>query len=436
MLELDARGRTAKTTIARQAGTGNDVVLTIDPALQRTAQTLLDEAIARRLPSGDSRLDAAAGGAIIAIDVHSGALLAAAAAPRFDPGGFTLVDSQAIQGWLCNPARPLFNRTVQMALPPGSVFKVISAAALLDRGVQPDAPYECQGYLHQSDALRCAVYRRFGIGHGPVTMEDALARSCNVYFFHYAEQIGVTPLVDWAGRLGLGKPTGVDLPGEVNGNVPTAASTNGTASRPDPLMVCIGQGPITATPLQVVRMIAAIANGGYLVTPHVTQRLESPASERGAGSDRPSPRSVTELAWPETRSIAGLTAPMMAVIRKGLRQTVEDEQGTAHAVIDVSHVTVAGKTGTAETGGNQPENSWFVGYAPADQPQVAFVVVLEHGGNSAPATGPVVDYLVKRMDELGYFGPQREQMVSSLGRGTLGHGAPDGSAPDVSAMVK
>src|SRR5262249_51432433 len=139
-------------------------------------------------------------------------------------------------------------RAVQMALPPGSVFKVISAAALLDRGIQPDAPYECQGYLHQADALRCAVYRRFGIGHGPVTMEDALARSCNVYFFHYAEQIGVMPLVDWAGRLGLGKPTCVDLPGEVSGNVPPVATANEATSRPDPLMVCIGQGPITATP--------------------------------------------------------------------------------------------------------------------------------------------------------------------------------------------
>jgi penicillin-binding protein 2 len=426
LLELDARGRAAKTTIARQAGAGKDVVLALDPALQRTAQTLLDEAIARRLPSGDSRLDAAAGGAIVAIDVHSGAILAAAAAPRFGPGSFTTINSEAIQGWLNDPARPLFNRTVQMALPPGSVFKVISAAALLDRGIQPDAPYECQGYLHQSDALRCAVYRRFGIGHGPVTMEDALARSCNVYFFHYAEQIGVLPLIDWAGRLGLGKPTGVDLPGEVSGILPAVPTTNEATTRPDPLMVCIGQGPITATPLQVVRMIAAIANGGYLITPHVTLRLEPFSGERAAGSDRRSPSSVAELAWPKPRPIPGLTPAMMAIIRKGLRQTVEDEQGTAHALIDVSHVTVAGKTGTAETGGNQPENSWFVGYAPADQPQVAFVVVLEHGGNSAPATGPVVDYLVKRMNDLGYFGPQRQQMASSLGRNT----------PDRNTLVK
>jgi len=422
IVQLDARGHTIKSTVAQQPAAGRDVVLTIDPALQRTAQTLLDEALDRRLPSGDGQLDASAGGALLAIDIHSGAILAAAAAPRFDPSKFTDVDNQSINRWLGDPARPLFDRTVQMALPPGSVFKVISAAALLSAGVEPDAPFECQGYLHQPDALRCAVYRRFGIGHGPVTLADALARSCNVYFFHYAEQIGAAPLIDWARRLGMGYKSGVDLPGEVSGNVPATSESGdsnvASLSQPDPLMVCIGQGPITATPLQVVRMMAAIANGGYLVKPHVAQRLASPAGDQPAtaGKRQTLARSSGDIVWPEPRPIAGLNSQILGVIRKGLRQTVADEQGTAHSVIDVGQVTIAGKTGTAETGGNQPENAWFMGFAPADQPQVAFVVVLEHAGNAAPTTGPVIQYLVKRMDELGYFGTQQVRMVGSLNR--------------------
>ncbi|HEY2759197.1 MAG TPA: penicillin-binding transpeptidase domain-containing protein, partial [Pirellulales bacterium] len=400
IIQLDARGHTINSTVTRRPAAGRDVVLTIDSALQRTAQTLLDEALNRRLPSGDGQLDAAAGGALVAIDVHSGAILAAAAAPRFDPSKFTEVDNQSINGWLGDPARPLFDRTVQMALPPGSVFKVISAVALLSAGVEPDAPFECQGYLHQPDALRCAIFRRFGIGHGPVTLADALARSCNVYFFHYAEQIGAAPLVDWARRLGMGDKTGIDLPGEASGNVPATSEAGGESferkaiagstdhgfsapaslSLPDPLMVCIGQGPITATPLQVVRMMASIANGGYLVTPHVAQRLELPIGNQLAedGRRQAIPRPFSDIIWPEPRRIVGLNSQILAVIRKGLRQTVADEQGTAHAVINVGQVTIAGKTGTAETGSNQPENAWFVGFAPAEQPQVAFVVVLEY----------------------------------------------------------
>jgi penicillin-binding protein 2 len=420
--QLDARGRIVSSHVVRQPAAGCDVVLTIDPALQRTAQTLLDEALARRLPGGDGQLDAAAGGALVAIDVHTGAILAAAAAPRFDPGSFTRGDCQSVEQWLNDPARPLFNRCVQMALPPGSVFKIISAAALLTAGVDPEAAFECQGYLHQPDALRCAVFKRFGIGHGPVTMADALARSCNVYFFHYAEQIGARPLIDWAGRLGLGRPTGVDLPGEAGGAVPAISSSSGAAdsniSQPDPLMISIGQGPITATPLQVVRMVAAIANGGFLVTPHLARRLERPTGDEPAKGDQAQQthRPTGDIPIKPPQPIAGLNAQMLAVIRKGLRQTVADQQGTAHAVIDLAQVAIAGKTGTAETGGNQLEHAWFVGYAPADQPRIAFVVVVEHAGNAAPTTGPVVQYLVKRMDELGYFGAESGQAVGSVGK--------------------
>jgi penicillin-binding protein 2 len=425
--KLDARGRVISSSTIRQPATGSDVVLTIDPALQRTAQRLLEEAVARRLPSGNVQSDKCAGGALLAIDIHDGAILAAVAAPRFDPRGFVERDRQKINKWLSDPARPLFDRTVQMALPPGSVFKIVSASALLGAGIDPDAPFECQGYLHQPDVLRCAVYRRFGVGHGAVTMADALARSCNVYFFHYADQIGAAPLLDWGRRLGLGERTGIDLPGEASGNLPrmmadSSRQADANLSSQDPLMLAIGQGPITATPVQIVRMVAAVANGGYLVSPHIAESLKMPTGDRVSESQgtRLSDQSVTKtihVASPQ--AVAGLTVQMQAVIRKGLRQTVADEDGTAHAVIDLDEVAVAGKTGTAETGGNQPEHAWFVGYAPADQPRVAFVVVLEHAGNAGPVTCPVVQYLVKRMDELGYFGASAGRVVGSLDRGDL-----------------
>ena len=143
------------------------------------------------------------------IDVHSGAVLAAASATRFDPAAFASGDSAAIARYLADPGHPLFDRTVQMAIPPGSVFKTVTAVALLqDPAFDPQRPFVCQGYLNSPEGRRCMIYRRYGIGHGPVTLVDALAQSCNVYFFHHAAEIGLPPLLLWGDRLGFGEPHG------------------------------------------------------------------------------------------------------------------------------------------------------------------------------------------------------------------------------------
>ena len=385
-LQVDSHGNPINSTIAREPAAGHDLLLTLDPALERTSQSLLDQALAHRLPSGDDNLDRASGGAILVLDVHTGEILAAASAPRYDPNGFTSGDRDSVDRWLSDPAGPLLDRTIQMALPPGSVFKIVSAAALLAAGVDPRAAVDCRGYLHQPDSLRCAVFRHYGIGHGAVTLADALARSCNVYFFHHAEQLGAAPLVDWARRFELGRPAGVDLPSEALGTIPT-----GDTSKMDGCLLAIGQGPLTTTPLQIVRLMAAIANGGNLVTPHVARLCDSDELNALQSAYRPPHR------------ILGLTPEMLDAIRKGLAQAVTDPQGTAHATVQSSQVTIAGKTGTAETGGNQPEHAWLAGYVPADQPRVAFVVVLEHAGNADIAAGPVARQLVERMNELGCF---------------------------------
>ena len=386
--EIDPRGKVIESKTVQEGSAGQDVVTTVDPALQRSAEALLDSAVARRIDGGNNRAYES-GGAVLVMDIHDGAIFAAASTPRFDPNAFIQRSNQEIQRWLTDADRPLFDRTVQMALPPGSVFKIISAAALLDSGVNPSAPVDCEGYLHQPDALRCAIYRHFGIGHGPVTLVDALARSCNVYFFHYAEQVGAGPLVDWGRRFGLGSTAGIDLPAEVRGEFPTGGGKK-LPPADDPRLIAIGQGPVTTTPLQVARIMAAVANGGYLVRPYVVRGGSSNRPENGVRSAAPVP-------------IPGLNPAMLAVIRSGLRQAVADDEGTAHATVDIDQVAIAGKTGTAEVGGHLPEHAWFAGFAPADRPQVALVVVLEHAGEAATAAGPVVQHLVQRMCDLGYF---------------------------------
>ncbi len=152
------------------------------------------------------------------MDVRSGAILAAASAPAFDPNLFARGSSEQLAALLSDRSTPLFDRVSHMAIPPGSTFKTLTAVALVESGtISPRTSFLCQGYLHQPDRQRCEIYVRQGVGHGEVTLTDALAESCNVYFFHFAGRMGPRPLVDWADRFGFGRPTGVDLPGEAAG---------------------------------------------------------------------------------------------------------------------------------------------------------------------------------------------------------------------------
>ncbi len=373
----DHGGRTVERFNSLQPGAGHDLVLTLRPQLQRAAETLLDSAL-RRSAIRTDRVETS-GGAIVVMDIHSGALLAAASAPRFDPGLFVGGSPDEVARLLADPRHPLFDRVSQMAIPPGSVFKTVTAAALLESAaVDPSQPFFCQGYLHRPDRQRCAIFVRHGVGHGEVTLGDALAQSCNVYFFHHAGEMGLEPLVDWAARFGFGRRTGVDLRGEAAGIVPDAATAADTQS------TAIGQGSLTVTPLQVIRMTAAVANGGRLVTPHFVSREQTPA---------PQP-------------IPGLSSHTLAQIRAGLRRVVSDREGTAHATVHLETIAVAGKTGTAETGRGETgtdgaDHAWFAGYVPADRPKLALVVVLEHAGNAATTAGPVAKRMVMQMQQLG-----------------------------------
>ncbi|NUQ37655.1 MAG: hypothetical protein HUU23_07610, partial [Caldilineales bacterium] len=185
-------GALVSTRRQREPTVGRDLVLSLDLALQRTAEALLDSACQRRdaLSAADRP---SAGGAAIVLDVHSGAVLAAASEPRFDPNLFSAAtgdNTSEVAALLADPAHPLFDRTSRMALPPGSVFKPLTAIAILSHGASPQTAVSCQGYLARPDAMRCAIFTRLGHGHGEVDLFAAMAQSCNVYFFHAAAELG------------------------------------------------------------------------------------------------------------------------------------------------------------------------------------------------------------------------------------------------------
>jgi len=397
--------------VVREPKHGRDLVLTLDLDVQRRAEQLLDEALAKVTLAGAtddeshqgraSEATCPQGGCLVALDVHTGAILAAAAAPRFDLNLLVAPDQSRWRDLLADPRKPLFPRATQMALAPGSVFKVISAAAAVESGkVSPDVPIYCQGYLDRPDQHRCLTYRHYKLGHGEMRLADALCRSCNVYFFTAGRRMGPQTLVDWAGRFGIGQPTGIDLPSESAGRLPSPDETNEGQRRRwnpgDTLGLSIGQSELLVTPMQMARAMAAIANDGQLVTPHL-------AAEAGPAKldDLQSFRSV--FAHPEAEPIAGLHPETLAAVREGLTMVVHDPHGTAYKTVRLKDVTIAGKTGTAETNG--ADHAWFAGYVPAEQPRVAFVVVLEHGGSGGKSAGPVARQFVSGLLELGLITP-------------------------------
>ncbi len=366
---LDHRGKSLGVERQRAPQPGRDVTLTLDPALQATAESLLAAACR---PRGAKSEPPAIGGAVVIMDVASGELLAAASAPRFDPQAFAVGDAEQLARLLAAPHDPLVDRVSRMAIPPGSVFKTLTAIALVEsQACDPADPFDCQGYLHEPDRQRCQIFRQQGIGHGPVTLAAALAESCNVYFFHHASQLGPEPLVAWAARFGFGKPTGIDLPDEATGNLPAASSDDPRGQRLALAQsLAIGQGTLTVTPLQVARLMAAVANGGRMLRPRIVKSDQAGDHASEPASSRP----------------IHLSPRTLAAVREGLRRTVADERGTAHDSARLAHVAIAGKTGTAQTAA--ADHAWFAGYAPADEPRIAIVVVLEHGG---PAAGEAAD---------------------------------------------
>ena len=410
-LVKNRRGEVVSSEVLREPNHGRDLVLTLDVDVQRRAERLLDEALETVTLAGAtdeeshqgkaSEATCPQGGCLVALDVHTGAILAAAAAPRFDLNLLVTPDQGRWRDLLADPRKPLFPRATQMALAPGSVFKAITAVAAIESGkVNPDLPIHCQGYLDRPDQHRCLTYRHYKLGHGEMRLADALCRSCNVYFFTAGRRMGPQILADWAGRFGIGQPTGIDLPSEGHGRLPSPEEMNEGQRRRwhpgDTLGLAIGQSELLVTPMQMARAMAAIANEGQLVTPHLAGEA-GPSRLDDSRSFRP------VFAHPEAEPIAGLHHETLAAVREGLTMVVHDPKGTAYKTVRLKDVTIAGKTGTAETNG--ADHAWFAGYVPAERPRIAFVVVLEHGGSGGKSAGPIARQFVSCLLELGLVTP-------------------------------
>ncbi len=335
---------------------GWNVYLTLREDFQRAA----DAALARA--AADPTLDFKSGSLVI-LDVHSGAILAAATWPTYNLDTFR----QRMTEILADPGKPLVFRPLQAALPTGSVFKIVTATAGLQTGaitgsttIESGGSLTMGGHVFHDDAPP-----------GSYSLVRAIQVSCNVYFYNVglrtAAHAGAGAIPEWAHHYGLGVPTGIDWPYERVGQVPVPRSKMETVN------LSIGQGNLQATPVQVAGMLAAVANGGRLYTPHFFDHACDTAGDVVRSYD------VHYTAIP-------VDPANLALIREGLHRVVTS--GTARAR-GLETFDAAGKTGTAETGIPKCFYAWFAGYAPSDNPRVAFVAVNErthgHGGaNAAP----------------------------------------------------
>lgn len=384
------QGEIISSEVIRKPRAGEDVVLTIETSLQKRAETFLDAAIAPRESSVD-----AGGGSIVVIDVRTGELVVGANAPRHDLSLFTDFDADRWHALMEDPRRPFFPRATQMAIAPGSVFKTATTIALLQSGkIDPDEPYTCRGYLHSPERYRCYIYRHYGIGHSDIALREAIAQSCNVYFYQAGMAVGADEMIYWADKLGFGKPTGIDLPGEVSGNLPRPGRlTPGSRDRwhqSDTLGLAIGQSRLTVTPIQIAAWMATIANGGHKITPHVASRTGT-VSRAGTGT----------IVLREPVPISGLEQATLDRLREGMDRVVNWQRGTGYKYVRLADIRIAGKTGTAEVGGSKPDHAWFAGYVPAENPKYAFAIALEHGGSGGQSAGPLAKQLVQAMLDEG-----------------------------------
>lgn len=355
-LEVDARGRKVRTLDASPAVKGEDLHLTLDMGAQKLAVELLKNYK----------------GALIAMDVQTGAVLALASSPVYDNNPLTWgVSAREWNAIVNNPDRPMLDRAIAGVYPPASTFKAfMSIAALEEDVISPSSLFTCRGGLRfGAHTFKCWKHS----GHGSLNVTGALQHSCDVFFYLTGLKAGIEKLIKWGRKFHLGEPTGIDLPGESGGNI---AGSDWKMRRfktqwvnGDTINYSIGQGYMLMTPIQIARLYAAIANGGKLVTPHLNEKQSKQPQD------------------------LGITQAKLAIVQRGLEYVVSRGTGSRAGRFGIS---IAGKTGTAQNS-HGDDHALFAGYAPADNPKYVAVAVVEAGKHGSSVAAPMVGELLAHL---------------------------------------
>ena len=358
-----------QTAVAPQPGA--DVVLTIDRRLQRVAEQALGPRI----------------GSVVVLQPSTGAILALVSYPWFDPASFTGDGgAAAFRAVALDPSFPFINRSIRSVYAPASVFKIVMTTALVEEQTfARNHTVNCRGTFVYGDRVFKDWIEE---GHGPIALEDALAQSCDIYYYQAGAALGVESIARHAVGFGLGVPTGIDLPGEAAGSVPTPAwkrsAYNAGWVGGDTINLSIGQGYLTVSPLQIANLVAMVANGGVVYRPHVVKETR----DRGSGA-------VLTRTEPEPLHVSEVDSDTFAFVRAALRRVVT--RGTAAPAITTDAVAVAGKTGTGQVGLEDHYHSWFAAYGPYDA--------------ADPAEQVVVVVMVEAVNEWDWWAPKAANLI-------------------------
>ena len=407
-VEADARGRTVRIMDTVPPESGANVRLTLDMRLQQKAVELLE----------------GRAGAIVAVEAGTGRILAMASSPTYDPNLF--VDGMTRKQWnelIKDPDNPLENKAIHGGYAPGSTFKMITAMAGLQEGkIDARTEFHCPGRLKFGDRyFRCWKHW----GHGTLEVTEAIAQSCDVFFYKVGLEVGVDKIAEYARGCGLGKATGLGLGNESSGVIPDKAWKRRVYKKPwyqgETLSVAIGQGANLVTPLQMALFAAAIGNGGDLYRPLMVDRVESPEGD------------VIKTFAPKLRKKLPVSRQNLELIREGMWGAVNGSRGTARSICS-KELAISGKTGTAQVVGRKDrdkflnetsdkvkyqDHAWFIAYAPREDCKIAVAVFIKHGAHGtvcAPLARDIIKaYVEGKNPPVEQAGAGREKEPESLG---------------------
>ena len=388
-VEVDAMGREVRTLDIIEPTPGNHLYLNIDFDTQQVMEKAFE---GRR-------------GGAIALDPKTGAVIALVSRPAFDPNkfssGITKADWKAIT---TDPFHPLQNRVTQGRYPPGSTFKIVPALQALQLGVINDnTSFNCRGgFAFGKRTFKC--WKKGG--HGGITVRRAIVESCDVFFYNVGLKLGVDRIHDMADIIGLGKQTGIDLPGEKHGVVPSTEWKRKTFGEPwyegETVSVSIGQGAVWLTPIQLVQLSAFVANEGVTFKPQIVNKIVSPDGK------------TIKVFEPVMRSQVKLKKEVFRTVKDGMKGVVNEPGGTAYAS-RVPDINMCGKTGTAQAGSFdggkvKKDHAWFIAYAPAEDPTASMSILVEMGGHGASESAPIAKAITQSIFKVNK-GATREAKV-------------------------
>ena len=392
-IEVDALGHEIRVLEVNEPQRGDDVFLTLDLNVQKVAE----EALGNQ------------SGAIVVMDPKNGEIIAMVSHPAFNPNLLSQgASSRAWEALLKDERRPLTNRVIQGQYPPGSTFKIVLGAALLEtKEATPASRVECRGFLPFGNR-NFKDWKRGG--HGSVDLHQALVESCDVYFYEMGNRLGIDTISKYSHLFGLGQQTGIELASEKGGLIPSTEWKRQVRKEPwypgETLSVSIGQGYVTVTPLQQAMMISTVANQGVLHPPQLLKKIRD--QETGSIQEVPGPEGKRIPVSPET----------FRVLQSALAGVVSEPHGTAGGSKS-QFVSIGGKTGTAQvvalrgaTHTKLPDklndHAWFVAFAPVEHPKVGVAVLVENGGHGGSAAAPLARKVIE-----AYFGaaPPLEPMT-------------------------